>query len=174
MPLQKLLCQLKNQFYWMQIIFLSGTKCLWLPQIVNKFLVWHKKFGPARNILGPIKGQGISGLKHLTSHQEVFGLRTGLRFDFFFFFFFLSNFFSLFNFCFCAFLWITMNLEFILINYIMFQVPGPCYSLSLGLIPTVPGPTTTKEIWRASQDREEEKNDASQSIKLDFTCHTKR
>ena len=58
-PLQKLLCWHKNQFYWMQIIFLSGTKCLWLPQYVNKFLVWHKKFGPAQNILGPVKGQGI-------------------------------------------------------------------------------------------------------------------
>ena len=51
-PLQKLLCQHKNQFYWMQIIFLSGTKCLWLTQYVNKFLVWYKKFGPAQNILG--------------------------------------------------------------------------------------------------------------------------
>ena len=50
----------KKQFYWMQIIFLSGTKYLWLPQYVNKFLVWHKKFGPAQNILGPVKGQGIS------------------------------------------------------------------------------------------------------------------
>ena len=59
-PLQKLLCWHKNQFYWMQIIFLSGTKCLWLPQYVNRFLVWHKKFGPAQNILGPVKGQGIS------------------------------------------------------------------------------------------------------------------
>ena len=61
-PLQKLLCWHKKQFYWMQIIFLSGTKCLWLPQYVNKFLVWHKKFGPAQNILGPVKGQGISFL----------------------------------------------------------------------------------------------------------------
>ena len=26
---------------------------------VNKFSVWHKKFGPAQNILGPVKGQGI-------------------------------------------------------------------------------------------------------------------
>jgi hypothetical protein len=54
------LCWHKNQFYWMQIIFLSGTKCLWLPQYVNKFLVWHKKFGSAQNILGPVKGQGIT------------------------------------------------------------------------------------------------------------------
>ena len=43
----------------MQLIFLSVTKCLWLPQYVNKFLVWHKKFGPAQNILGPVKRQGI-------------------------------------------------------------------------------------------------------------------
>ena len=43
----------------MQIIFLSGTKCLWLAQYVNKFLDWLKKFGPAQNILGPVKGQGI-------------------------------------------------------------------------------------------------------------------
>ena len=59
-PLQKLLCQHKNQFYWMQIIFWSGTKCLWLAQYVKKILVWHKKFGPAQNIFGPVKGQGIS------------------------------------------------------------------------------------------------------------------
>ena len=58
-PLQNLLCRHKNQFYRMQIIFLSATKCLWQPQYVNKFLVWHKKFGPGQNILGPVKGQGI-------------------------------------------------------------------------------------------------------------------
>ena len=23
-------------------------------------MVWHKKFGPSQNILGPVKGQGIS------------------------------------------------------------------------------------------------------------------
>ena len=50
----------EKQFYWMQIIFLSGTKFLWLPQYVNKFLVWHKKIGPAQSILGPVKGQSIS------------------------------------------------------------------------------------------------------------------
>ena len=64
-PLQKLVCQHKKQFYWMQIIFLSGTKCLWLTQYVNKFLVWHKKFGPSKNILRPVKGQGINILKAL-------------------------------------------------------------------------------------------------------------
>ena len=35
-------------------------KCLLLPQYVNRFLVWHKKFGPAQKILGPVQGQGIS------------------------------------------------------------------------------------------------------------------
>jgi hypothetical protein len=30
-----------------------------LAQYVNKFLVRHKKFGPAQDILRPVKGQGI-------------------------------------------------------------------------------------------------------------------
>ena len=55
----------QEQFYWMQIIFLPGTKCLWLPQYVNIFLVWHKKFGPAQNILRLVKGQGINAVKCL-------------------------------------------------------------------------------------------------------------
>ena len=33
---------------------------VFLPQYVNKFLLLHNKFGPAQNILGPVKGQGIS------------------------------------------------------------------------------------------------------------------
>ena len=54
----------KNQFYWMQIIFLSGIKCLWLAQYVNKFLVRHKKCGPTQNILGPVKkDSGWDGYK---------------------------------------------------------------------------------------------------------------
>ena len=36
-----------------------------LPQYVNKFLVWHKKFGPAQKILGPVKGQGISSSENM-------------------------------------------------------------------------------------------------------------
>jgi hypothetical protein len=35
-----------------------GTRDVDVPS-VNKFLVQHKKFGPARNILRPVKGQGI-------------------------------------------------------------------------------------------------------------------
>ena len=49
----------QKQKYWIQIIFCSGTKCLWLAQYVDKFLVRHKQFGLAQNILGPVKGQGI-------------------------------------------------------------------------------------------------------------------
>ena len=43
----------------MKIIFCSGTKSLVLAQYVNQFLVWHKTFGAAQNILGPVEGQGI-------------------------------------------------------------------------------------------------------------------
>ena len=59
---QKLLCRYKNQFYWMQFIFLSGTKCLSLALNALKFLGWLKKFWPAQNILGPVKGQGINDI----------------------------------------------------------------------------------------------------------------
>mgnify|MGYP007023177669 CR=1 FL=1 len=58
----------------MQIIFLSGKKCLWLAQYVNKFLVRHKKFGQAQNILRPVKGQGMSlweGLKNWRKYPFI-------------------------------------------------------------------------------------------------------
>ena len=32
-----------------------GTRYLWLPQCVNRFLVWHKKFGPTQNDKAYIK-----------------------------------------------------------------------------------------------------------------------
>ena len=72
-PLQKLLCLHKNQFYWMQIIFLSVTKCLWLAQYVNKFLVQHKKIGPAQNILGLVKGQGKKSMYEKWGHIDLNG-----------------------------------------------------------------------------------------------------
>ena len=31
----------------------------WHKMFVGRFLVWHKTYGPAQNILGPVKGQGI-------------------------------------------------------------------------------------------------------------------
>jgi hypothetical protein len=43
----------------MQIIFLSGTKWMFVTATICTFLVWHKNFEPAQNILGPVKGQGI-------------------------------------------------------------------------------------------------------------------
>ena len=70
-PLQKLLCRPKNQFYWMQIIFLSVTKCFWLAQYVNKFLVRHKKNGLAQNILRPVKEQGIK-IRQQNSSKNFF------------------------------------------------------------------------------------------------------
>ena len=44
----------------MKIILWSSTKILALAQYVNQCLVWHKKFGPAQNVLGPVKGQGVN------------------------------------------------------------------------------------------------------------------
>ena len=35
-----------------------------------KFLGCLKKFGPAQNILGPVKGQGINFVSHLRFSQE--------------------------------------------------------------------------------------------------------
>ncbi len=43
-PLQKLLCQHKNQIHWIEIIFWCGTKCFVLAQNVYNFLDWHKTF----------------------------------------------------------------------------------------------------------------------------------
>ena len=34
---------------------------------MDKFLVWHKTFGPAQNILGPVKGQGITIQRNMGS-----------------------------------------------------------------------------------------------------------
>jgi hypothetical protein len=42
-------------FVWHKM-FITAT-------ITHKFLVWHKTFGPAQNVLGPVKGQGITILK---------------------------------------------------------------------------------------------------------------
>ena len=58
----------------MQIIFLPGTKCLRLAQYVNKCLVRHKKFGPARKILQSVKGQGMRG-----SCPNIYTMLLGLQ-----------------------------------------------------------------------------------------------
>ena len=41
-----------NHLFTLHKMFVTATIC-------KKKLVWHKKFGPSQNILGPVKGQGI-------------------------------------------------------------------------------------------------------------------
>ena len=50
------------QKYWLlsKIGFCAGTKVFEEALNAVKFLGWLKKFGSAQNILGPVKGQGIS------------------------------------------------------------------------------------------------------------------
>ena len=70
-PLQKILYQQKNWIYEMEIIIWSGIKKMGLAQFVNQFLVWHKKFGPAQNILGPVEGQGRSVVSGKVLHNSL-------------------------------------------------------------------------------------------------------
>ena len=64
MPEQKFVYILWQTFRDRQKGGLHSIKLVFVPALnavnVNNFLVWHKKFGPAQNILGPVKGQGIS------------------------------------------------------------------------------------------------------------------
>ena len=53
MAVTKILCQTKRWFAFSKIVFCVGTKVF--EEV--KFLGWLKKFGPAQNILGPVKGQ---------------------------------------------------------------------------------------------------------------------
>ena len=50
----------KIWFAFSKIVFCAGTKVF--QDVLNtvKFSGWIKKFGPAQNILGTVKGQGIS------------------------------------------------------------------------------------------------------------------
>ena len=48
-----------NDFVMAQKMNLLKAKSLGPAQYVNQFLARNEKFGPAQNILGPIKGQGI-------------------------------------------------------------------------------------------------------------------
>ena len=54
-----ILCQTKRLYAFSKIGFCTGTKVF--DEALNKvkFLGWLKNFGPAQNILGPVKGQGI-------------------------------------------------------------------------------------------------------------------
>ena len=90
------LCQAKNLFY---LLWQSQTFCAWqkddlhsvelffvpihtkvLEEALNavKFLGWLKKFGPAQNVLGPVKGQGISRSLH-TFMPRSFPLKASMQ-----------------------------------------------------------------------------------------------
>jgi hypothetical protein len=55
-----ILCQTKRRFAFSKIGFCAGTKVFEEALNAEIFLSWLKKFGLAQNILGPVKGQGIS------------------------------------------------------------------------------------------------------------------
>ena len=52
-PAQKIILLNANHLFVWHKMFVTTTIC-------KKKLVWHKKFGPVQNILGPVKGQGIN------------------------------------------------------------------------------------------------------------------
>ena len=49
----------KDDLHSVKLFFCAGTKGFEEALNAVKFLGWLKKFGPAQNILGPVKGQGI-------------------------------------------------------------------------------------------------------------------
>ena len=51
-----------NHFFVWHKMFVTAT--------VSKFLVLHKKFGPAQNILGPVKGQAGNALERVQRVHE--------------------------------------------------------------------------------------------------------
>ena len=60
MAVTNIFCQTKRCFEFSKIGFCAGTKVFEEALNAVKFLCWLKKFGPSQNILGPVKGQGIS------------------------------------------------------------------------------------------------------------------
>ena len=58
-PVTNSLCQTKRWFAFSKIGFCAATKVFEEALNAVKFLGWLKKFGPAQNILRPVKGQGI-------------------------------------------------------------------------------------------------------------------
>ena len=59
-PVTNILCQTKRWFAFSKIVFCAGTKVFEEALNAVKFLGWLKIFGPAQNILRPVKGQGIN------------------------------------------------------------------------------------------------------------------
>jgi hypothetical protein len=65
------------------LVFVPVQKCLKRHLALNevKLFGWLKKFGPAQNVLGPVKGQGISDTDSLKlvapkKKLETFRLKT--------------------------------------------------------------------------------------------------
>ena len=54
-----ILSKTKRGFAFSKIVFCAGTKSFEEALNAVKSLGWLKKFGPAQNILGPVKEQGI-------------------------------------------------------------------------------------------------------------------
>jgi hypothetical protein len=72
-----ILCQTKRWFAFGKIGFCAGTKVFEEALNAVKILGWLKKFGPAQNILGPVKGQGIS-MKSLNQKFKILILYFGV------------------------------------------------------------------------------------------------
>ena len=66
-----ILCQTKRRFAFSKIGFCASTKVFEEALNAVKFLCWLKIFGPAQNILGPVKGQGINANYLLVWHKKL-------------------------------------------------------------------------------------------------------
>ena len=77
-------CQTKRRFAFSKIVFFCQHKVF--EEAVNavKFLGWLKNFGPAQNILGPVKGQSIKDAKESILYKFpriylAFGMISGFQ-----------------------------------------------------------------------------------------------
>ena len=59
-PVPNFLCQTKRWFIFSKFHFSAGTKLFGVALNAIQFLILHKIFGPAQNILGLVEGQGLS------------------------------------------------------------------------------------------------------------------
>ena len=57
---KKFCARQKDDLHSVKLFFCAGTKGFEEALNAVKFFSWLKKFGQAQNILGPVKGQGIS------------------------------------------------------------------------------------------------------------------
>ena len=73
--LQTFCARQKDDLHSVKLVFCAGTKVFEEAPNTVKLMRWLKNFGPAQNILGPVKGQGISNhlsrQNHLLFQSEV-------------------------------------------------------------------------------------------------------